>query len=754
MFHQQPVTWCFTFIGIGLLGLLGSMVPLMSDAEESIGLHLLYVLRGPEKTPDNVAIVAIDEESAKALNLPLAPYKWPRRLHSQLVEKLSEDHAEVIAFDMIFYEAQDVSNDQTFAAAIRQAGNVVLTQSIDRKTMPVFDQRDDRTVQLNIERLISATPVLADAAVAQAPFPLPTVPVQLNQFWCFRPGSANVPTLPIVAFHIFTQSVFADFIGILGSVDDRLAQSLPVSELTQYDIREIVELAQPLHKLFERKPSLASKAIEKLEKDPPTKLSDESRSLVRSLVNLYKRGNASYLNLYGPPGTIRTIPYHRLLTRTDKGPDDEDFSLVPGSAVFVGQTMSDWLKTHDSFYTVFSEETGQHISGVEIAATAFANLLENKTVHPLRGFSRLLLILGWGLLVVSISFFFSIPFAVLGLLFVNSLYLYAITFQFAATGLWNPVVAPIFVQTPTAFIVCVVCKYRRAKVEREHIRKAFGHYLPDTVVDRVSASTKALRLGGKVFYGVCLFTDAQNYTTLSERMNPDNLARLMNHYYDAIFGPIQSNEGLVLQVVGDAVMALWSSPEPKQELKHAACKAAVEISASVDRFNKKAGPFAMPTRIGIHAGDMHLGNIGTVNHFEYRPVGDIVNTASRLEGLNKHLGTQMLVSEEAIGWDEGFLSRAVGHFVFKGKSNPVTVHELYLPKNVTPEQQVALLRTFDVGLKAFKNRHWDLAVESFKKVLEIDAGDGPSLFYLEQCKKLETASPGIQWMGEVHLQSK
>ncbi len=752
--HRQPAVLYCLYVGIGLLGVLGSMVPLLSDAEETLGLHMLYLLRGPEKTRADVVVVAIDDESAKALDLPLQPYKWPRILHSRLLEQLSARQTAVISFDMIFYESRQAIDDQPFAAAIRNAGNVILTQSIDRQTIPVVDQSGTRTTHLNIEQIISPTPILADAAVGQAPFPLPKVPVQLNQFWCFHPESGNVPTLPVVALHIYARAVFADFIRLLLDVDGSLTDNLPVPEDGRYDNRTIVTLIRPLHALFEKNTSLASRALGKLERYPPEKLPADTARLIRSLINVYKRGNSRYLNFYGPPGTVRTLSYYRLATTPDPGNADKNALFLKDSAVFVGQTVSNWIKAHDSFYTVFSGKSGQDISGVEIAATAFSNLLEDKSVYPLGPIVGSILLLGWGILTVSISLYFSTALSATGLVLLNGFYLLVAFIHFKSGGVWYPLVIPILLQTPVAFICGLIWKFRSATQERENIREAFGYYLPDEVVDRLSTNLKALRLGGKVFYGVCLFTDAQNYTTLSESMDPGSLTRLMNTYYEAIFRPIKANGGLVLQVVGDSVMALWTAPQPKYQLQQAACRAAMEITAAVDQFNRRAGPRAMPIRIGIHAGDMLLGNIGAMNHFEYRPVGDIVNTASRLEGLNKFLGTQVLASHDAIGPDSGLPARSVGRFVLKGKSRPVQVHELLPPGKRLPDEQAAVCRVFASGLDAFRHRRWEEAERWFNQALHIDATDGPSLFYLARCRDFRKISPGKDWNGTVRLEQK
>ncbi len=310
------------------------------------------------------------------------------------------------------------------------------------------------------------------------------------------------------------------------------------------------------------------------------------------------------------------------------------------------------------------------------------------------------------------------------------------------------------VQTPVAFIAGLICKYAKANKERRNIRKVFGYYLPDNVVDRLASNVRNLSTGGQVLYGVCLFTDAQSYTTLSETMDPEKLTQVMNAYYGAVFRPIKENAGIILQVVGDSVLAIWTAPEPKSELKAAACRAAVQITESVQQFNSQADHLPLPTRIGIHAGVILLGNIGALDHFEYRPVGDIVNTASRLEGLNKYLGTCMLTSEEAFSPDNGYLTRPVGEFVFKGKSRPVPVREILPKGELHSESRDLVSQAFASGLQAFQRMRWNEAERNFRDVLQMDENDGPARFYLNLCQQFRQAPPGADWDRTVHLEKK
>ena len=754
MLHRQTVLLFCICMGIGLLGIFSSRLTFLSAAEENLGLHILYLLRGPQEPPDDVVVVAIDRESARRLDLPTAPHKWPRTLHARLLAQLRAQHAAVVCFDLIFYEAQDPTGDRAFAAAMRNAGNVILSQTINRRTLSVNDLNGAPTARVNIEKLDSAIPILADAAAAQAPFPLPKLPVELSQYWRFRPSSGDIPTLPVVTLHAFAKEAFDTFIQLVRKTDPEGSALLPAAQQGPLSIRQIVEAIAPVFALFKRKPDLASQVLANLEVSQPPNISAQTLSLVKSLIGAYRPGHSRYLNLYGPPKSITTVSYHRALDPLPAGAADTAQPFWKGKAVFVGQTESDWYKANDGFYTPFTSKSGLDISGVEIAATAFANLLEDKAVYPLEPVPYYALLFGWGILGALIGFHFSTPVSATGLLLLNGIYIGTAYIQFKSSGVWYPLVVPILVQTPVAFIAGLICKYAKANTERRNIREAFGYYLPDDVVDRLAANIMNLRTGGQVLYGVCLYTDAQSYTTLSETMDPGKLTQVMNAYYGAVFKPIKDNAGIILQVVGDSVLAIWTAPEPKNELKTAACRAAIQITESVRRFNSEADHLPLPTRIGIHSGEILLGNIGALDHFEYRPVGDIVNTAARLEGLNKFLGTQMLTSEEAFFPDNGYVTRPMGQFVFKGKSRPVRVRVILSETNLAPESQISTDRIFASGLQWFERRSWDKAEKSFRSVMQIDENDGPSRFYLKLCREFRQVPPGDDWDGAVHLEKK
>jgi adenylate cyclase len=149
-----------------------------------------------------------------------------------------------------------------------------------------------------------------------------------------------------------------------------------------------------------------------------------------------------------------------------------------------------------------------------------------------------------------------------------------------------------------------------------------------------------------------------------------------------------------------------------------------------------------------------LGNIGAAGHYEYRPVGDIVNTASRIEGLNKHLGTRILASEEVARHLDNFLTREVGKFLLAGKSKPVVVHELVCRLEDSDEPQRFACRRFGEALEAFRGRRWEEAEKTFLEVAGSPDGDGPSGFHIDLCALYRKNPPDESWDGAVRIDKK
>jgi adenylate cyclase len=202
------------------------------------------------------------------------------------------------------------------------------------------------------------------------------------------------------------------------------------------------------------------------------------------------------------------------------------------------------------------------------------------------------------------------------------------------------------------------------------------------------------------------------------------------------------------------MMALWTTTHPDAQLRNQACLAALEISRAVDQFNQNSHAFQLPTRIGLHSGHLALGSVGAINHFEYRAVGDIVNTVSRIESLNKQLGTGILVSADVLHQVDDFHTRELGEFFLSGKSKPVVLHELICLKDESSEKHRNLCGLFAEALSAYRRQSWEKAIDKLKASLQASEQDGPSLFYLRLCEKYRENPPGESWDGLVRLHKK
>lgn len=736
-------------LAVGLLGALAALVPPVAALEEDWGLDLLFRLRGPRPAPAEVVVVALDRQSSKALELPMEPRLWPRSVHARLIERLAAARAAVIVFDLIFNEPQSAETDQDLAQAMARAGNVILTQSLVDESVALIDDQGRPAASVEIERTVPPQAIFSQAALAQAPFPLPKVPIKLSRFWSFKPGGGDVPTMPVLAFYAFDRPGAQLFEERLAA----LARDADGFRRTRDDARgqHLVADIERMRALFQCRPGLGARLRAALEQDPATPQAGPSGRRLRSMLRLYQGEALRYLNFYGPAGTIRTIPYHQLMQAAPARLAALDLA---GKAVFVGQTESYWPKAKDGFYTVYARPEAVDISGVEIAATAFANLLEDNPVVPLSLPLQLTMVLVWGAGLTAVCRTWPAGPAAAVTAGAVLLYGLAACWQFNAHGRWLPLVLPLVGLAPLIYFGALIHDLRRVSHERRAIRQAFGYFLPNPVVDQISRDIQAIQSERRVVHSICLYTDAERYTRLSEAMDPQSLTTLMNEYYAAVFAPIRQNGGLILQVVGDSVLSLWTGTRPDPGLHTRACTAALGVADAVERFNQRPDGQRLPTRIGLHAGEVVLGHIGAEDHFEYRPVGDIVNTASRLEGLNKYLCTRVLVSDEVLAQTSGFVSRCMGRFVFVGKSRPVKVHELMARAGAAGPAPSATPDDFSLGLAAFDRGEWDAAAERFGRAMAQNGAQSPARFYLHLCEEYRRNPPREDWNGIIQMEQK
>jgi len=716
-------------LAIAVLGVAFTSLPRMQGIEEDVGLDWLFHLRGPRPAPPEVVVVAIDQPTSRIVGAPDDPGKWPRTLHARLVDRLTALGARAIVFDIHFEEARSPEEDRRLADSIEASGRVILFEYLKRMA-PGGD--------IVIERLVPPTPVLARAAAGIAPFPLPKVPAKVYQAWLFKTGAGDVPTLPVVAFQLH----MIDRVGALCAL---LAEEAMEAAACGQSRPSPTALARGLRELFKRHPGLRPRLLARMGEIP-----EPGRTALSRLVALYSGPDSIYLDFYGPSHAITTIPYHRILD-----PTGGEEALIRGKTVFVGFSEQFEPEQRDGFFTVFSGSDGLDIAGVEIGATTFANLVEGRHIRPSALWVQDLLVATWGLAAGALLVSVSGSSAVIAALGLAGLWLGASAWAFTTQGLWPPVVIPLLFQLPTALVAGLLWRYRQARSERQRLHHMFGHFIPPEIVNALAKKDHPLAHKVEHVRGVCLASDVDQFTKVAERLPPDQLHELLNRYFETVFRPIRRYDGSISDVVGDAVMALWAmGSEDEPAVRGRACLAALAIQEAVDTFGHDFPLSPLPTRVGLHCGRIALGNVGAADHFEYRPVGDAVNAACRIEALNKHLGTRILASHAVIQGIPGLVLREVGAFRVVGKAQPLTVWELMGRLGQVGEDRVAMSAAFAEALLLFRRARWAEAQHRLRELLREFGEDGPARYYLQLVQQDRQHEPDPSWDGIINMISK
>jgi adenylate cyclase len=692
-------------LGLGLIiGLLGaglSLLPPSAGWEEGVGLGLLFKLRGERPPPKEVAIVSINGDTAAQLGLGEEIPQWPRTQHAQLIDRLHEAGVAVIAIDIFFKKPSEPEMDGQLATSIARAGNVLLIGYLDQQRRSTGGQT------LQIEQLLPPVAEIADASSGIAPFMLPKIPVSVSRFWTFY-GENALPSLPALALYQLSDPDGSHFARLVDNATGRPAQHAVTDNVTRL-------LA--LH----NDPALRKAAEDSLRSSDFT--SQEKRRL-QAVLKLAGGENYPYLNFYGPPATILTIPYQQLL-KADSG----RLKGLRDKVVFIGYVGNYQPKQRDGFYTVFTQENGLDLSGVEIAATAFANLLHDETITSLSPLSLTLLLTLYGLTVTLLLRKLPGSSGVFVTLLLASAYLSLVHWLFIQQHIWLPWFTPLALQTPLAMILMLTLHYRQMRRSREHLRELFGYYLPGDVIDQLAEDKEhAMEQSDKAF-GICLASDARQYTRLAERMEPEALQAFLNRYYEILFAPVRARGGVVSDVIGDAMLAIWPATESNLEMRQHACEAALEIVQALSRSNLEP---PLPTGIGLHAGELVMSHVGAIDHFEYRAVGDMVNTTNRIEVMNKTLGTHILASEQTLTGVRGLVTRELGAFMLAGRQQPIILYEVAALEDEATPTLHELHRAFAEALSEWKSGERSRALLLFENILKRYPNDGPSTYYIEQ----------------------
>jgi adenylate cyclase len=306
----------------------------------------------------------------------------------------------------------------------------------------------------------------------------------------------------------------------------------------------------------------------------------------------------------------------------------------------------------------------------------------------------------------------------------------------------------------------ILIKFLLLEQEKSFIRNAFSHYLSTDVINELVADPDKLELGGEKKYLTAMFTDVQGFSSISEKLDPTDLVKLLNAYLTEMSNIILDLRGTIDKYEGDAIIAFFGAPIPYEDHPARACRAAVRMKKVEQHLNEhfvnnNLSPSAVYTRIGINTGEMVVGNMGTDQKMDYTIMGNSVNLAARLEGVNKQYGTWTLISEETCNRaGSDFTVRKMDRVRVVGIDEPVRLYELIDEKSVANPDTVEAIQLFHRGLDLFEAREWGAAISEFRKTLKILPGDGPSEVFLRRCQGFQKKPPPASWDGVFKLEMK
>jgi adenylate cyclase len=301
-------------------------------------------------------------------------------------------------------------------------------------------------------------------------------------------------------------------------------------------------------------------------------------------------------------------------------------------------------------------------------------------------------------------------------------------------------------------------KYFTEEKQKRWIKNVFQFYVSSNVVDHLLQSSETLQLGGERCKLTALFSDIRGFTSISEKLSPEQLVEFLNEYLSKMSQLVLQYEGTLDKYMGDAIMAFYGAPIEQADHAQRACKTAVDMIVRLKELHvgwETRGLPPMDIGIGINSGDMSVGNMGSRDRFDYTIMGDNVNLASRLEGINKEYGTNIVISEftYALIRHQSFLVRELDTVRVKGKDEPVTIYEL-LGYASLYEHKKPVVAKFCEGLSAYKQRDWNLALERFGEALELDPSDTPSAKYISRCEAYQHTPPPDDWDGVFVMTTK
>lgn len=738
IFYFNPASITFTVIFL-VVTLFLSGNPIL-DMIELKTYDLRFRSRGQLQPSTPVVMALIDEKSLDEEGR----WPWPRSKIATLVNILSEDGVKVIGFDIGFLEpdansqlsiihrfrqeidALDINNpkldafikehetnadnDLTLAKALKNSSAAIVLGYFFHMSK---DEPDFRIEPSHIDRQIEH--------ISASKYPLVIYKDKDLDIDPFIKAYAPESNL-----EIFSRSAASSGYYSVRSDQDGVVRWMPLVIQCGEDLFPPLSVLCTWHyldkpQLMVRVARYGVEGIQLGERFIPT---DENGELL--------------VNFLGPPKTFAHISISDILRgRISAGTFKDKIVLVGATA----------MGTHD----LRSTPVSPLYPGIEIHATVIDNILTQDFItRP--NWSKifdLLAIISLGALTGTalprMSAFKGLCFAII----LFALHIFVARWLFIYYRAWLNMVFPLLVLSLN-YTALTAYYYITEEKERKRIKGTFRQYVAPLVIEELLKVPDRLKLGGEEKVLTVLFSDIAGFTTYSERYTPSEMIDILSDYYGIMTEQIFICQGTLKEYVGDEIMAFFGAPLEQVDHAQRACRAAIamrEQRLALRTEWAKIGRPLLTARTGINSGPMLVGNLGSRYRFAYGVLGDQVNLGSRLEGLNKIYGTEILIGENTANLvRDDFLLREVDSVRVVGRQQCVRVYELVAGAGAAlPKDQEQVLKNYAAGYEAYCGQHWDDALGLFGCCLEIRPNDGPSKTMAERCRFYRDSPPPEGW---------
>ncbi len=418
--------------------------------------------------------------------------------------------------------------------------------------------------------------------------------------------------------------------------------------------------------------------------------------------------------------------------------------------------------TETGIYDMRTTPFGTVYPGVEIHANAISNMLlgsyikkgDEQVFIDLFSIIILGLILGWLLPKFHHALYCAVAF-----IFFLILYYFFIYIMFARFNMWLNAMYPTIVILLSYTGIEI---YRNTVVEKKakQIKRTFQNYVSSSVVDEMLKAPDRIKLGGEKKVLSVMFSDIRGFTSISESAEPEIITTFLNNFLTPMTEAIFEHSGTLDKYMGDCIMAIWGAPVTLENHAELSCRTALEMMKRLEVVRNNSTSHigrAIDIGIGINSGEMVIGNMGSDLIMDYTVIGDNVNLASRLEGINKVYGTNIVISESTYSLikDSGIKLRRLDRVKVKGKKKPVGIFELFHEKILESVDCDLLTKEFELALDDYRSGLWNDAENHFKMILnDIFPDDGPSKVYLERLDYFRKHPVPDDWDGVFVMKGK